>query len=417
MPVIVDCESCHTRFRLDEARIPATGAKVRCSKCKAAFIVHRPSATPDEIVEEVVAEVTNPGGSAAPATTEDLFETTGSMTMSLLGDSNTAEPEAATDEPSSDEKWEFDEAPPPLAPRPGAAEQRSAPAQQPQRAGDTDDLDSLGSPEGWDLLAGNRELAADARFEAPAAPRPEAPPARTAQRAASASAANAVPLPTWSLPESFSTPEAARPEPAQLPGWLRTVGDVAQSMINSGVWLASIALCSVGLALALSPPSEPAAESAPVPLLASLGGERLELTRHVLESAVGESHTVVRGQLPKSVPVNEQLRLRATWLDAEGHPIAGASSIAGRPLAPGELREQSLARLRAAHAAHAHELTVGGAFEAIFGPLPAAAHGIALQQERVPVPAPAATQVDVVTDATATAATASSPPTARPSSE
>jgi hypothetical protein len=118
------------------------------------------------------------------------------------------------------------------------------------------------------------------------------------------------------------------------------------------------------------------------------------------------------------VPVSAQLRLRATWLDADGHPIAGASSIAGRPLAPAELREQSLERLRAAHAAHAHELTAGGPFEAVFGALPAEARDIALQQERVPVPARAATQPEVAEEeAAAAATTASSPPTARPSSE
>jgi predicted Zn finger-like uncharacterized protein len=406
--VIVDCQSCHTRFRLDESRIPATGAKVRCSRCKTAFIVQRPSAKREEVIDEVVAEATNPGAARAPAPTEDLFETTGSRTMSL------GEPGGGGgSETSSDEKWEFDEAPreasPPLA---TTASARSAP--NPARAThETDDLDSLGSPEGWDLLGGAREIAAEARFEAPAPPQPGIPatPRATARQASE-------PARTFTVDSSLAAAaaaEAPRAEHVAAPAWLQGARRVAQYCIDSGVWIASVGLCGVGLLLALSPPAEsPSTGGSPGALSASLRDEKLDLTRRTIESGVGGSLTVVRGQLPPSAVTARPLRLRASWLDAEGRAIRGLSAIAGPPLSQRKLRELSLERLREEHEAHALELTAGGAFEAVFGVLPSGAHGIALRQEPLPVEPPAVTQAQ---EAVAEAVTASSRPTARPSSE
>ncbi len=41
--MIVTCASCMTKFNLDESRIPAKGAKVRCSKCHHIFFVGPPT--------------------------------------------------------------------------------------------------------------------------------------------------------------------------------------------------------------------------------------------------------------------------------------------------------------------------------------------------------------------------------------
>jgi len=41
--MIVTCASCMTKFSLDESRIPAKGAKVRCSKCQHVFFVTPPT--------------------------------------------------------------------------------------------------------------------------------------------------------------------------------------------------------------------------------------------------------------------------------------------------------------------------------------------------------------------------------------
>ncbi|MGQ9647246.1 MAG: DUF3426 domain-containing protein [Thermodesulfobacteriota bacterium] len=46
--MIVTCTSCMTRFSLEESRIPAKGAKVRCSKCQHVFFVTPPTGPPGE---------------------------------------------------------------------------------------------------------------------------------------------------------------------------------------------------------------------------------------------------------------------------------------------------------------------------------------------------------------------------------
>ncbi len=47
--MIVTCASCLTKFNLDESKIPAKGAKVRCSRCQHVFLVTPPPETKEEI--------------------------------------------------------------------------------------------------------------------------------------------------------------------------------------------------------------------------------------------------------------------------------------------------------------------------------------------------------------------------------
>ncbi len=49
--MIITCASCLTKFNLDDARIKAKGAKVRCSRCKHVFYVVPPPETQEEIIE------------------------------------------------------------------------------------------------------------------------------------------------------------------------------------------------------------------------------------------------------------------------------------------------------------------------------------------------------------------------------
>jgi len=49
--MIVTCASCLTKFNLDDSRIPAKGAKVRCSRCKHVFYVAPLPETKEEIFE------------------------------------------------------------------------------------------------------------------------------------------------------------------------------------------------------------------------------------------------------------------------------------------------------------------------------------------------------------------------------
>ncbi len=46
--MIVQCDECKTKFRLDDSKVPEKGVKVRCSKCKNVFIVRREEAPPAE---------------------------------------------------------------------------------------------------------------------------------------------------------------------------------------------------------------------------------------------------------------------------------------------------------------------------------------------------------------------------------
>lgn len=63
--MIVTCTSCMTKFSLDESRIPAKGAKVRCSKCQHVFFVTPPTESPTEPAIEPAPEPT-PELPAAP---------------------------------------------------------------------------------------------------------------------------------------------------------------------------------------------------------------------------------------------------------------------------------------------------------------------------------------------------------------
>ena len=37
--MIIECQTCHARFRLDEARIKGRGARVKCRKCGESIVV------------------------------------------------------------------------------------------------------------------------------------------------------------------------------------------------------------------------------------------------------------------------------------------------------------------------------------------------------------------------------------------
>jgi predicted Zn finger-like uncharacterized protein len=96
--LIVTCAECSTRFKLDEARIPVTGAQVRCSRCKHAFFLPNPTASESEAMHAAAAEAAEAPDGPVPATTADL----NSASMASSG--------AALDEPDLDEEdWQFSE--------------------------------------------------------------------------------------------------------------------------------------------------------------------------------------------------------------------------------------------------------------------------------------------------------------------
>lgn len=58
--MIIQCDKCATKFRLDESRITGNGVKVRCTKCQNVFIVTPPPPADEVQLEEVFGITTNP---------------------------------------------------------------------------------------------------------------------------------------------------------------------------------------------------------------------------------------------------------------------------------------------------------------------------------------------------------------------
>ena len=106
--MIIVCEQCQTRFQLDDARIPARGARVRCSRCKHAFHIAHPGAQPQDVVEEAIAAVSEP---AAPEPSVDL------------GVADDPQVDSPLPEEDEEQDWEFNEDGPSLAGQAAAASQ------------------------------------------------------------------------------------------------------------------------------------------------------------------------------------------------------------------------------------------------------------------------------------------------------
>lgn len=73
--MIITCAECATQFQLDEARVPESGIRVRCSLCKHAFFVAHPDALDDaagDPATRVVRDVLDAEPVGAPEATHDL---------------------------------------------------------------------------------------------------------------------------------------------------------------------------------------------------------------------------------------------------------------------------------------------------------------------------------------------------------
>jgi predicted Zn finger-like uncharacterized protein len=389
--VVVVCESCSTRFRIDDARIPAKGRLVRCSQCKATFIAKPQDASFEETVQEVVAEVTGSGGQPVPEPAADLFDAGGED----LGETATR-PGA----PADDERWEFDEEPRrPAAESEARAHFESPVETEPARS----PLDDIGDPTEWDLLRGSVEPEAS---KAEFIERPEPPPPPPPRVAAA--------------PEPFLRPIAEDSAAAPAPARTRrrapvaaSLGQLAGTALRSAAWLALGLLTFVGAKPLLSIEA-PRDVARPAPRTIGLAdGEARDVRGAFVENAFAPSLYVVQGELARTSP-DPRLGLRVQLQAATGAPV-GEPVWAGAAHTPRDLRERTPAALQDEIAASAARVARGGRFVALFVEVPADAAGFGLSLEPLPEPPPdpeAAPQ-----DAGAAAeATASSPPAPRPSS-
>jgi predicted Zn finger-like uncharacterized protein len=401
--VVVVCESCSTRFQLDESRIPPKGTLVRCSRCKATFIARPPAASFEETVQDVVAEVTQAGGAPVPEPAEDLFDTSGDDLGETRGRAK------------SDEAWEFEEAPAEKPPSPTLGI-TGTPAHAPEPTAPP--VEEIGSPEEWDLLGDSvSEAASEATFVEPErAPDPERAPAPVKQ------------APVLAQRAAEPARRSLAPARARLEGRVAGLGRAAalagRTLLHATAWLALAGAFSLGVARvaprgpALVAPAQP---SRVIPLP---DGEARGVEVRFVENAFAGTLFVVQGELARG-GFDPALGLRVYWVDDSGARLGDGTwggpaptSIALRERAPEALRAEGLG---AARPAPQH-----GAFAALFESVPEQATGVALALEPLPTPpvaaaldAPASAAPDQAASAgePPAGATASSPPAPRPSSE
>lgn len=70
--MIVTCEQCSTQFQLNDAKVPARGIRVRCSRCKHAFLVQPAGLSPADRIQQAAEEAISDAGSSVPGVTKDL---------------------------------------------------------------------------------------------------------------------------------------------------------------------------------------------------------------------------------------------------------------------------------------------------------------------------------------------------------
>jgi len=63
--MIIQCDQCHSKFKLDESAIKSRGVKVKCTRCQNIFIValagaDKPEPGPEPVKEETPREAAPP---------------------------------------------------------------------------------------------------------------------------------------------------------------------------------------------------------------------------------------------------------------------------------------------------------------------------------------------------------------------
>jgi predicted Zn finger-like uncharacterized protein len=426
--VIIRCEKCDTRFRLDDSRIPSRGARVRCSMCKHAFFVTPAEQVPGERVHAVAAEAARRGRPSIPDATWDLRGPEREPTAAPA--TRRAPAPAAEDE--SD--WEFEQRVPgpasaesaPPAPDPATRVRESnrtpfeapsaavstSPAEAEEHGAEADAgesaFDGLGPPESWDLGQG-------------ASSTPPAPSELDADDLGDGD---------WESDLAFgealepSTDERAAPSSAAAPvePTLSRRADVtalrsAPALVASALgWLAVAALTAVAAWGSLRPPASRAQGPA---ALGIAGLEVPELRARIVDNAAAGPILVVSGRVRNG---GQELRalgaaLSVSLLDERGRTLREEAATAGPALDPVRLRRDDPAELAAEqrHAAHglaALPLAPGESvpFDAVIGEWPARAARYALAAAELPAEPRAATPAPAAALSPAGEATAPPPP-------
>jgi predicted Zn finger-like uncharacterized protein len=400
--VIIACEKCSTRFQLDESRVPPTGAKVRCSRCRHAFVVRPAQVEAGSDADAAQRLARDAVRRTARPRTRASEERTQALGPQVPGD-RAQRAERAAQEPATlggdgDEEsdWQFAEDPEPSA---SESDDRVVRAHRPEppagaepdpvgelfatpaaEAAPAETLSELGSPEDWNLLAGGEASpGAETSAEPPPSPRPRT---RRAERAA----VRPTIAPVEAVP--FEAGETRGAQALRAAAWLG-VAALALAASRSALWLPA---AQIGTA----------ASGAPVELA---GLELEDVSGGWIENAVGGSVLVVRARLrnPGPEPRLPSGAVRVRLVDAAGAPLADVALAGRAPQDEARLRGAAPESLAADQEAAAHALAQtpippGEALEvaALFPATPVEAHGFrfelgaapALSSEASPPPPP-----------------------------
>jgi len=434
--VIVTCESCETQFQLDDTKVPETGIRVRCSRCKHAFFVESPRARDQDRADSLAREALTRGalGPGPDSEAED-------------GESDWEfNEEVSGDPPGGDERFSVREAVDDLLG--GSAPSEPEPPAEPPAEPDLRSqlARGLGAAEGFDLGGSDLDVP-DLSSEPDLAPEDEpfggdldrsnqlpqeldggaveAPAAEPSPAAAGDAAPEGLSGLDAFLPEEeffgdLDGPELDTPgEPEPLAERGQTIGRIAPvglTEASPGVersfggrsiadesafdldadagatevwlgraraaigWVSVCLLCAWAVLAGLGPPGSERPETVSPP---PVGGFAPTAIRgYWIENAAVGPIYVISGQLgtgPTGADVRgKQLRVRL--LDAAGNVLAVQSAVVGPPIAERLLREWELSDLRALQEERALRMAwqpvgSGGSrpFQAILGDLPSTA--------------------------------------------
>lgn len=385
--MILTCERCDTRFRLDESRLPAKGARVRCSRCKHAFFVRPPGASPAAAIEELAADATRTGRPGKPDVAWDLDESA-DLGSTIQQPRAPAAEAAAESEDESD--WRFEDEVPQLGDSGASLDlpNGEAPALSAEPDPNGSSFAQLGDPESWDLLATSSGDIAGTK----AIGGLQAPP-RAAERPVAPREVEAAPRPVVAV-------EPERPVAATLPN----VALASPRSVTAG-WAATVALAALVLAGVIR--ATPARVAEPAAL--AFGPLALEKVHaRLVDNVFAGPVWVVSGEIHNATSEPKRLdsAVGVVLLDRSGEPIRGAVAIAQPALPPVRVQEDdplvlhdqaSSAAAGLSDRAIAPDARV--AFDAVFGSAPRDAVRFAIERQPlpksptphvVPVPAPEA---------------------------
>ena len=393
--MIVTCQNCDTSFQLDESRVPAQGIRVRCSRCKEAFFLAKPSADPDQAIHEIAREAAQTPNAPTPTATQDLDSKTRVARSTSNAAARPAEDEeehdwefnldppakgaAANQAEEGDDAgldWEHDGASSGLALEGEDDESESEPEAEVSAFGTVDDFSSLmeGEGEETDVAAG-----ATTRVSAPDRTAPQQPQA--GHYAAAGRRDDLGDPESWDFfgdqPAPANDPNAnsvlGRISPASAPAseatafasahdgseWdddpyeeaaaSTTPGPIERSIVwigHSIGWSATAVLASLVLISGFWTTAQSLVTSPQEIRIGSF--EARELRGHWIDTARGETLLRVGGQLVNTAAGAATLDglLEVALIDGDGHRLALDPQPAGDELPVAELRELSPAAMR-----------------------------------------------------------------------